>query len=80
MNRRELLGVAAAACAACCVGPFLVAVGVVASLGIIGALVAGVGALIVAALVILAMLALRRRRPGELPTEEVAVEVGPTRR
>lgn len=61
MSRRDLLGFAAAACAACCAAPFLVAVGGIAVLGTAGTLTFGIAALAVAGTAI-ALLGVARRR------------------
>lgn len=80
MTTKELLGLGAAACAACCIGPFLVAVGVVASLGVLGSLFVGAAALAAAGLALALLVAWRHRRSRRRSSTPVAVEVGPTRR
>lgn len=70
MNRRELLGVGAAACVACCVPLLVIGLGAVASAGLVSALFVGFGGLVVASVAIVALLALRRgrrRRRAGLP-------------
>lgn len=80
MSRRELLGFGAVACVACCVGPFLAAIGGIAALGAIGTVAFGVAALALAAVAITALAIVRRRlRVRSLP-EPTRVELGATRR
>lgn len=76
MTTKELLGFGAAACVACCIGPFLVAVGVIASLGVLGSLFVGAAALAASGVALALLSAWRRRRSRR----RVTVEVGPTRR
>ena len=79
MSRRSMLGFAAAACVACCAGPFLAAVGGIAALGVIGTLAFGVVALIVTGVAIVSLTALRRRFRSTDP-DDATVELSPTRR
>jgi hypothetical protein len=76
----RIIGLGAAACVACCAGPIVAFVGGVALFGAIGAKFIGIAALLVASGVIVAMLALRRRRSGcESRTAPVPMDV-PVRR
>ena len=61
MSRRNLFGFAAAACVACCAGPFLAAIGGIAALGAIGTSAFGLAALAVAGVAITALVVIRRR-------------------
>lgn len=80
MSRRGLLGFAAAACAACCAGPFLAAIGGIAVLGVAGTFVFGLVALAVASMVIVSIIALRRRSRAATHPGDVPVTLTPTRR
>lgn len=61
MSRRRLFGFAAAACVACCAGPFLAAIGGIAALGAVGTSAFGLAALAVAGVAITALVVIRRR-------------------
>ncbi len=80
MTTKELLGLGAAACVACCIGPFLVAIGVIASLGVLGSLFLGAAALVAAGVALALLGAWRHRRSRRRSTTPVAVEKEPTRR
>ena len=67
MSRRRMFGFAAAACVACCAGPFLAAVGGIAALGAIGTVAFGIAALAVAGVAIAALVVVRRRRARRGP-------------
>lgn len=78
MSRRGLVGFAAAACVACCAGPFLAALGGIAAMGVIGWFAFGIGALAIAGVVLSGMVAMRARRHGS--PDHQPVDLGPTRR
>lgn len=82
MSRRGLLGVAAAACVACCAGPFLAAAGGIAVLGAAGSVAFGVSAIAVAGFAIAVLTMARRRHRGEVRSEAepAPVELGPPHR
>ena len=73
MSRRGMLGFAAAACVACCAGPFLAAIGGISLIGFVGTLAFGVVSVAVAGGVIAAVLVVRHRaRPsvsGAVPVD-----------
>lgn len=58
----SILGVAAIACVACCIGPILALVGAVAALGLVSTIFIGAAALVAAAAVTVAALLIGRRR------------------
>ena len=80
MSRRSLFGFAAAACAACCAGPFLAAIGGIAALGAIGKAAFGVAAVAVAGLTIMVLVIMRSRKRIRAQPESQPVEMGVTRR
>lgn len=57
-----VLGLGVAACAACCAGPILALLGGLSILGFASTAVIGVAGLIIGALALVALLAMRRRR------------------
>jgi hypothetical protein len=80
---RSLLGVGAAACVACCLGPIVAVVGGLSIAGVAAALVVGAVALVPAVVAAAAILRWRRRRATGTcaPGIDVAVPVGsPTRK
>lgn len=79
MKRRELAGLAAAACVACCTGPILAALGSVAALGLVGSVAFGAAALVVSASVIGVVLAARSRMRRRDLVHQQPVALGPTR-
>lgn len=80
MSRRSLVGFAAAACVACCAGPFLAAIGGIAALGAIGTSAFGVAAAAVAGFAIVLLATVRSRKKIRAQTESHPVELGVTRR
>lgn len=78
MSRRGVFGFAAAACVACCAGPFLAAIGGLTALGVAGTIAFGGAALAVAGVATVALIVIRQRR-RTLP-EPQRVELSPTRR
>lgn len=80
MNRRSMFGFAAAACVACCAGPFLAAVGGIAALGAIGTVPFGITALTVAGIAIAALVVVRRRQRIRASSSPSPVELGAARR
>lgn len=77
MSHREILGFAAVACAACCIGPILGVLGAIAALGVISTLFIGVAGFAIAAGAIAVFVIVRRRRARMCATdsEHVAVEL-----
>ena len=75
MSRRGLVGFAAAACVACCAGPFLAAVGGIAALGLVGTIAFGVGALVVVAIAITTLMVVRHRTRTRSPVDPQKVEL-----
>lgn len=80
MSRRELLGLGAVACVACCAGPLLAATGVIAALGLVGTMLYGAGALAISSAVLAAVLAVRRHRTDRARSGSRPVTLGRTRR
>lgn len=80
MSRRSLFGFAAAACVACCAGPFLAAIGGIAALGAIGTSAFGVAAAAVAGLAIVVLVIVRSRRKVRAQPKSQPVELEVTRR
>ena len=82
MSRRGLVGFAAAACVACCAGPFLAAVGGIAALGAVGTFAFGVAALASAVLTVTVLVVIRRRLRTGATTHPAPphVELGHTNR
>lgn len=73
-----ILGVVAAACVACCIGPILAVLGAIAALGVASTILIGALGLFVAALAIGAFVMARRRRQHggcTLPADPVPVEL-----
>jgi hypothetical protein len=82
VSSRQIVGLAAVACAACCVGPILGVLGTIAALGLVSSLFIGAAGLIVAAAAVAALIAARRRRATGCSVEvgPVPVELGPRSR
>ena len=74
MSRREILGFAAAACVACCIGPIL---GVLAALGLASTLLIGAAGLIIAGAAATSFVLVRRKRTSSCSTaaEQVPVDL-----
>jgi hypothetical protein len=62
MSTRQVIGLAAFACVACCIGPILGVLGGVAALGVLGNAFIGVSELAIAAVAALAFVLVRRKR------------------
>ncbi len=77
MSRRELLGFAAAACVACCIGPVVGALGAIATLSFVATMLIGSAGLLIAAAAIALVFVLRRRRarPCSATSAPSAVEL-----
>jgi hypothetical protein len=82
VSRREVLGFAAAACVACCIGPILGVLAAIAALGLASSVLIGAVGLIVAAAAVAAFVIVRRRRTSSCSTatEQVPVELTGTNR
>ena len=82
MSRREVLGVAAAACVACCIGPILGVLAAIAALGLASTILIGVAGLLIAAAATTAFVLVRRKRTSSCSTavEPVPVELTGTHR
>lgn len=80
MSRRSLFGFAAAACVACCAGPFLAAIGGITVLGAIGTAAFGVAAAAVAGLTIIVLVIMQARKKIRAQPEPQPVELGVKRR
>jgi hypothetical protein len=78
MNTKKILGVGVLACVACCSGPLLALLSAIAALGALSAVLVGAGALLVAAIAVALVLALRRRRCAA--PSDVRVELSASRR
>jgi hypothetical protein len=77
VSNRQVLGLAAVACAACCIGPILGVIGAIAALGVISSLFIGVAALVVAAVAVATFIVVRHRRVAACGTiESVPLELG----
>jgi hypothetical protein len=78
----SLLGIGAAACAACCAGPMLAFLGGLSLAGLVSTLVFGtVGLLVAAGAAVAAQLVLRRRRGSSCDPDQAPVPVAsPSRR
>jgi hypothetical protein len=77
-----VVGLGAAACAACCAGPILGFLGGIAALGVIGALFIGVAGIAIAGSVMVATMTVRGRRsptPCASPPSSALIAT-PTRR
>jgi hypothetical protein len=57
VSTRQILGLAAAACLACCIGPILGVLAAIAALGLVSSLFIGAAALVVAAAAVAAFIA-----------------------
>jgi hypothetical protein len=65
VSHRQILGIVALACVACCIGPVIGALSAIAALGVIGAaFIGGVGFAITFSAVLAIVLVRRRRRRG----------------
>jgi fatty acid desaturase len=75
---RRIVGLAAVACVACCIGPILGVLGAIAALGLVASLLFGVGAVLVAALAVAALVVVRHRRAEDSSAyvRPVPVELG----
>jgi hypothetical protein len=78
MSNRQIIGLAAAACVACCIGPILGLLGAIATLGLVSSLFIGVAGVIVVAAAVAAFIPLRRRRGQRCRVDNgpVPVELG----
>ena len=81
MSRRGTLGLGAAACVVCCIGPILGVLGAIAALGLAASILIGVGGLIIAAVVTVSFVFIRHRRRVScaVASEPVPVELVRTR-
>ena len=73
-----IVGIAALACAACCIGPILAVLGAIAALGLVATMILGAGGLLIAAAATAAFLLVRRRRrdtPRAVTPERATVEL-----
>lgn len=70
-----MVGFAAAACVACCVGPFIAAIGGIAALGLVGTVAFGLGALVVAGVAAVALVVARRRLHARATAQPQTVEL-----
>lgn len=77
-----ILGFGAAACVACCAGPILAFLGGVGIAGLASTLLIGAAGLVIAAVAVIAIVLVRRRRTScAVPKDSGPVEVAaPTRR
>lgn len=74
MNARQVVGVAALACLACCIGPILGVLGGIAALGVLSSAFIGVGGLAIAAVAVLTFVLVRKkRRPCAVAERETPV-------
>jgi mercuric ion transport protein len=78
MNTKKILAVGVVACAACCAGPLLTVLGAIVALGAASAVLIGAGTLVIAALAIMLVLTLRKRRCS--PAVDVPVRLSTSRR
>ena len=80
MSNRNIVGFAALACVACCIGPILGLLGTVAALGVVSAPFIGVAGFAIATAAIGALIVVRRRRARQCATtpEPVPVEFSRT--
>ena len=76
---KTILGIAAVACVACCIGPILAVLGAIAALGLVSTILIGAAGLLVAGAAVAAFLVVRRRRPANascsVEPEQVPVEL-----
>ena len=75
----SVLGIAAVACVACCLGPILAVLGAIAALGVASTMVIGAAGLMITAAAIAAFVVVHRRRTDAscaVPQERVPVELG----
>ena len=77
MSRREILGYAAAACVACCIGPILGVLAAIAALGLASTILIGAAGLVIAAAAITVFVLMRRKRTSVCSSaaEQVPVEL-----
>jgi hypothetical protein len=82
MSRREVLGFAAGACVACCIGPILGVVAAITALGLVSSVLIGAAGLLTTAAAATAFVFLRRKRMSSCSTaaEQVPVELTGTNR
>jgi hypothetical protein len=80
VSRREALGLAVAACVACCIGPILGILGAIAAVGVAASVLIGLAGLIIGSTATVALVVVRRRRRScVLPAEPALVELVRTR-
>ena len=72
---KPILGVAAAACVACCIGPILAVLGAIAALGVLSTILIGAAGLIIAAAAIAAFVTVRRRKYASFAVAKEPVPV-----
>ena len=78
MSARQIIGLAAAACVACCIGPIIGVLGAVAAAGILSTFWIGLFGVAIAAGAITATAVVRRRRNRCVTTEiRTPVMLGP---
>ena len=72
---KSLLGIAAVACVACCIGPIVAVLGTIAALGLVSTIFIGAAGLLVAAVAVAAFIVVRRRRRPDASCAVVADQV-----
>jgi hypothetical protein len=76
----SILGLTAAACVACCIGPILAVLGAIAALGVISTIFIGAAGLLIVAAAIVAGVVVRRRRRKACATSPEPAQVELIRR
>jgi hypothetical protein len=79
VSRREIIGFAAIACVACCIGPMLGVLGSIAALGAVSTVFIGVAGFALALAAIATFIVVRRRRANSCATDTDPVAIKLTR-
>jgi Na+/melibiose symporter-like transporter len=72
MSARQMIGLAAAACVACCIGPIVGMLGAIAAAGLVSTVWIGLVGIAITAAALTAFLVIRRRRRSCAPAEVAA--------
>jgi hypothetical protein len=80
VSNRSILGFAALACVACCIGPILVVFGAIAALGLASTMFIGAAGFVIAAAAVALFVVVRRRRIVACATAAEPVPVALSRR
>jgi hypothetical protein len=75
VSNRQIIGLAVAACVACCIGPILGVLGAIIALGVVSSVFIGLAGLLIATAAVAASVLVRRRRGDSCRVRAGAVPV-----